>query len=312
MKNRSDLLDKLNERGYPYRIVPVTHIRDLEKEIKGQHARGWFDEEFYQIRLAGFHFSPPEGLPSPRSLIIVAVPRPQTQAVFRWKGKRVPLILPPTYTDYRRIAEKVETLVTEMLSPAGYHAVRTFAPLKLLAVHSGLGAYGRNNICYVPGLGSFLELVGLYSDLPPIEDPWQELQMMETCENCRACLHHCPTGAITEERFLLHAERCIVFHNEKPSEIPFPAWLNPAWHNCLEGCMHCQSVCPEDKNFWDWIEEKEEFSEEETALLLKGGPLEALAAETVRKLERLDIQNDLALFPRNLEVLLAKENTDMK
>jgi epoxyqueuosine reductase len=35
-------------------------------------------------------------------------------------------------------------------------------PLKSLAVRSGLAAYGRNNVCYVPGMGSFLELVGLY------------------------------------------------------------------------------------------------------------------------------------------------------
>ena len=68
--------------------------------------------------------------------------------------------------------------------------------------------------------------------------------------------------------------------------------------------MHCQRVCPEDKSFWRWIEGREEFSEQETALLLKGGPQDCLPQETIGKLERLDILGDLELFPRNLGVFL--------
>jgi epoxyqueuosine reductase len=146
--------------------------------------------------------------------------------------------------------------------------------------------------------------VGLYSDLPCPDDTWQEAEMLEACGRCRACMRHCPTGAITEDRFLLRAERCLVYHNERPGDVPFPSWIDPSWHNCLEGCMLCQRACPEDKEFWGWIEGREEFSEEETALLLKGGPRSRLAAETVARLERLDILGDLELLPRNLGVFL--------
>ena len=127
---------------------------------------------------------------------------------------------------------------------------------------------------------------------------------METCQNCRACLHHCPTGAITEERLLLHAERCLSFHNEQPGKIPFPSWMDPTWHNCLEGCMLCQRVCPEDKDFWNWVEGKEEFSEEETTFLLQGKPQDCLAKGTIDKLTRLDILRELELLPRNLGAFL--------
>ncbi len=298
------LLVELTDRGYQGRTVSVRHLAELQEGIESHRREGRFDEQFDRIRLSFFRYSPPETLPKPQSLIIVAVPRPQTAAVFTWRGQQVLLIIPPTYTDYRRIARQVADLLTGILEPAGYRVALSLLPLKSLAVRSGLAAYGRNNICYVPGMGSFLELVGFYSDLPCSEDTWQEARMMETCRNCRACLRHCPTGAITEERFLLHAERCLSFHNEQPGNIPFPSWVDPSWHNCLEGCMFCQRVCPEDKNFWGWIEGREKFSEEETGLLLQGGPQDRLAKETIDKLERLDILGDLELLPRNLGVFL--------
>jgi hypothetical protein len=70
--------------------------------------------------------------------------------------------------------------------------------------------------------------------------------------------------------------------------------------------MDCQRVCPEDKPFMQWIEDGEEFSQEETALLLKGARLEQLSAATAEKLKRLNLEGDVELMPRNLGVLLAR------
>jgi epoxyqueuosine reductase len=113
----------------------------------------------------------------------------------------------------------------------------------------------------------------------------------------------CPSGAITEERFLLRAERCIVFHNEQPGEVPFPAWMDASWHNCLVGCMLCQSICPADKDFLGWVEDGAEFSPGETARLVAGASLDELPAETVRKLEEHDLVDLLDVLPRNLSAL---------
>ena len=198
----------------------------------------------------------------------------------------------------------MEDLLAGTLASKGYYVSRMKLPLKLLAVRSGLGLYGRNNIRYVPGMGSFLQLVGVYSDLPCKKDSWREAQMMERCQQCNACHLKCPTGAIPSDRFLLRADRCIVFHNERAGNIPFPTWMNPSWHNCVVGCMHCQKVCPENKDFVQWIEGKAEFSEEETALILEGVSLDQLPTTTVRKLERLDLIEYLDNLPRNLGVLL--------
>jgi epoxyqueuosine reductase len=103
---------------------------------------------------------------------------------------------------------------------------------------------------------------------------------------------------------MLHAERCITFHNEKPSDVPFPAWIDPSWHNCLVGCFHCQRVCPQNREFLHWVEEGVEFSQEETALLLQGVALEQLPLAMVKKLEQSDMVELLDVLPRNLSVLL--------
>lgn len=111
-----------------------------------------------------------------------------------------------------------------------------------------------------------------------------------------------PAHVYTESLFLfsMHA------HNEKAGDIPFPAWMNPTWHNCLIGCFRCQRICPENKDFLQWVEGREEFSEEETALLLKGVALDRLPPTTARKLKRLDLIEYFDRLPRNMGVFFSK------
>jgi epoxyqueuosine reductase len=297
---------RLRERGFQARIVSVSHLQELQKEIDSLRSHAFLDSQFYQDRLAWFNFQIPEDLPKAQSLIVVAVPRPQTRAIFNWNGQRRPLILPPTYTAYDSITEQVGNLLANILGERGYKSTGTALPLKLLAARSGLVQYGRNNICYVFGLGSFLQLVAVYSDMPCEGDSWQEATMMKSCEECELCRRACPTGAISSDRFLLRAERCIVYHNEKRGDVPFPEWMKTSWHNCIVGCMHCQRVCPQNKEVIQWMGEEEEFSEEETAILLEGVPHDKLPAPTLRKLERLSLVDYVESLPRNLGIFFKK------
>jgi epoxyqueuosine reductase len=301
-----ELFVRLRERGYQARMISISHLQLLQKEIDSFRNQGLLDSEFYQHRLAWFSFQVPEDLPKAQSLIVVAIPRPQTRAIFTWNGQRRPLILPPTYTAYDGITEQAENLLAKILREKGYASTGTALPLKLLAVRSGLGQYGRNNICYVSGMGSFLQLVAIYSDMPCEEDSWQEATMMKSCEECELCRRACPTGAISSDRFLLRAERCISYHNEKKGDVSFPKWMDASWHNCIVGCMRCQRVCPQNKEFIQWIGEEEEFSEEETALLLQGVPQDKLPATTLRKLEHLSLVDYLNCLPRNLSIFFNK------
>lgn len=294
----------LREKGYQGRIVSARHIGELQNDIKRVRQKGLFDQEFYQDYRSYFEFDPSEVLQEISSLIVVAVPQPQTQVNFRWNGETVSLLVPPHYLFGKGTDKGVEDILAGILSPIGYKIARARLPIKLLAVRSGLAKYGKNNISYVPGMGSFHRLVAFYSNLPCEEDNWQELQMLERCEKCFACLRKCPTEAITSERFLLHAERCITNLNEKPSHIPFPSWLDPSWHNCLVGCILCQKVCPENKDFLNRIDQGAEFSDEETAMLLKGVPFDQFPASLLQKLRKCGLIEYDYIMPRNLDVFL--------
>jgi epoxyqueuosine reductase len=301
-----EVFDRLREFGYQARTISVEHLPLLQKQIEEQRSQKLLDAQFFQERLSWVRFQIPESLPNAQSIIAVAVPRPQTRGVFTWNGVRRPLILPPTYTAYKSIMKQVQDLLAQLLNEKGYTVTETALPLKLLAARSGLIQYGRNNIGYVSGMGSFLQLAAVYSDMPCEDDSWQVPSMLQACEKCDLCRRACPTGAIPSGRFLLRAELCISYHNEKKGDIPFPSWMDASWHNCIEGCMRCQRACPVDKQFLDWVEDEEEFSEEETALLLEGTPPEKLPEETVRKLTHLDILNDIGILPRNLSVFFKR------
>jgi len=107
-----------------------------------------------------------------------------------------------------------------------------------------------------------------------------------------------------KDRFLIHADHCLTYLNENKGD--FPSWVTERSHNALVGCMHCQIVCPQNKNFLQLKEQTVNFSEEETSIILQKTPREHLPKTLAEKLVRLDIDEYYNLLPRNLSVLLNK------
>jgi epoxyqueuosine reductase len=114
----------------------------------------------------------------------------------------------------------------------------------------------------------------------------------------------CPTAAVGSDRFLLHAERCLTFLNERPKD--FPGWLSPAWHNSLVGCMICQKVCPANKDVVKWTAAGATFDNAETDLILNGGSEERLPRETFEKLKKHGMMAYYDVVGRNLKTLIEK------
>lgn len=294
---------ELEQNGYKGRVVSIQHIDDLKKGIAVHYNEGVIDKTLYDEYLADFNFEIPADFPAVSTLIVTSAPQPQYRVSFTFKGGLYQFIMPPTYS--HETDGSVEDVLLDVLRPQGFNLRRASLPEKLLAVHSGLAKYGRNNISYIEGLGSFYRLRTYYSDLPAVDDGWQELQLMEQCNKCRACVNKCPTRAIVEDRFMIQAEKCLTFHNERKDE--FPDWIDRSWHNCLIGCMECQSVCPANKKLLHWYEEKESFTEEEGELILGGASHCQLPRETIGKLQRLYLLDDLEIIPRNLNVLIQQK-----
>lgn len=296
--------NSLEEKGYKGKIVSGKHIPALRQGVTKHHDQKFLDPEFYEEYRSYFEFEPNVDFPEINSLFIISVPQPQFKAIFHWKNEMIPLLIPPTYLYGRKLIDQMIEFLSEILKPNGYNVAYAMLPQKNLAVRSGLAEYGRNNITYVPGMGSFHRLTTLYSDFSTDEDNWQELQMMDLCMECSACTRKCPTGAIPTDRFLLHAERCITFHNEHPGDIPFPEWIDPKGHNCLVGCLHCQKVCPANKKVINWIEPGPEFTEEETIMILNGKNYDDLPIKTREKIEGFDLVKYYEVLARNLSPFL--------
>jgi epoxyqueuosine reductase len=298
------LFNTIKEHGWKGQLVSIDHLNDLRRSIIDRLEQGLIDEKLYREQLSFFSFDRPADLPEARSILVVAVPTPQMRIFFKWKNRNVPVIVPPTYVSYTPRTDSTQQTIALCLKQEGYRLSKTRLPLKTLAVHSGLAKYGRNNICYVESMGSFLQLVGAYTDLTCASDQWQEPKKLDGCESCTACLKNCPTKAIIKNRFLIHAENCLTFHNEAAAD--FPDWINPSWHQSLFGCLRCQTVCPENKAVINWFEDREEFSEQETTLFIRHTPFDKLPPETIVKIKSLEINEGYHQFCRNLSMIIEK------
>lgn len=292
-----------NVEGVKLKTVSIRHLAEQKEDVEKLQRQGLLDKHLAEVYLQ-FNYDMSAALPGARCLLIVAMPQPLTSAVFNWKGKMYHCDIPPTYIRKADDA-RVKDALTAIVGPDGFKLTRVHLPVKTLAVRSGLAQYGKNNITYVPGFGSYHRLVAFATDCECSDDNWGELKMMKACEGCFRCAENCPTGCIPKVRFLLHAENCLTRHNER--EDILESWIKPDWHNALIGCMRCQLVCPVNKNQFTNIVAGPVFSETETALLLQKIQLDALPDETRRKLSAIAMDDSYDVMARNLDLLIKNQ-----
>ncbi len=284
-----------------WRLVPFECVAEIAREIASRLREGSLDAALYRDYSASITCQPPEKMPEPKSVAVVAVRQPSLTVRFRRGAKEFAVTVPPTYYD----AAEVDSLAARELKRAfgdSHTFIRAYLPFKLLACRAGLAYYGRNNIAYVPGWGSFLRLTAFYADVGARDYTWQEPKVLPECEGCRLCIDACPAKVMSGTGFMANAEHCLTYHNEKQADAPFPDWVKPSWHNALVGCMICQRVCPANRGVIGWTEDRGEFSEEETEYLLGGDFSDRAEAERVEEKLRA-VGLDLSVFPRNLKAL---------
>ncbi|HER23813.1 MAG TPA: FeS-binding protein [Candidatus Atribacteria bacterium] len=301
-----ELDQQLANNGYKSSIVSIQRLPDLQRNLEDLLEKEILSKNFYHEIVSRynlfFDFIPPADFLLSQSIIITAAIQPKVSVKFNLSNKTFVVIIPPTYMD--DTDREVSRIVSLNLQKYGYKIYNAKLPLKLLAAHSGLANYGKNNLAYIDGWGSFFKLKAFFSDMPSIEDNWYEVRMMESCDKCVACINKCPTSAIRQDRFLITAEKCLTFFNEKSDN--FPGWVNLNWHNCLIGCMACQDACPVNKENTKHVVPGGEFLEEETLMILKGNSKDKLPLETIEKLKKLCLLDDYNILQRNLEVLIRK------
>ena len=248
-----------------------------------------FDSETFQGYLKGMHFELPAEFPEAKSVIIMATFIKPMMVNFHFEDACIPVAMLPNYYDSGLTGEIPRNEIQKnIIAQDGYWAENTgnYFNLKLLAARSGLGRYGRNNICYVDGMGSFVTLHAFLTDFLFEIDHWGEMQMMGYCKNCRTCIKQCPGGAIREDRFLIDVKRCIPFYNEVEGELPdrIPARA----HN----------------SFMGWLED---ITEEETRQFIDGDPDQSVIFSVSQKLKipsLVEYREMVEVASRNIKSLL--------
>jgi len=298
---REGLLKEIAAHGDRGAIVPVSRFEELRCEIEALRS----DKHHMFINwMAGFMAIPDDLGFQPRSLISVIVPSPKYMFGFTYGGDIHHYIVPPQYLDEVYKDDEVLQYISAYLEPLGYRAVLfDRLPQKLMAVHSGLGFYGRNNLCFHEEFGSYIRLITLISDLPCDEADWYPARRMETCDKCRACVNVCPTKAIESDHRIINTAICLTTMNEVPGD--FPQWVDQNAHNALIGCIRCQDCCPANAHNKNKIVKGVTFTEEETQELLTHKEDEPFSDSLAAKIKAAGIYGAfLKVLPRNLAVLL--------
>lgn len=303
-----EIKQEMKKKGIQIELVDIGCLNAVLSEVESLNYSGMLDTEIYSI-LKRYYTADVKEVPfEVKSVLIAASPCKQAKILFHYKDGQISAVIPPTYIEYARDASIIEDDLNRVLSEKNFHALLARdLPAKIIAARCGLSVYGRNNISYVPGMGSFALLSTYFSDLPFEGGVWKEAGHMDQCGNCKICVACCPTGALSNDRYLIKAERCLTYLNEFTGT-DFPVWVKPEDISCIIGCMHCQSHCPANRGFMDSMEVLAEFNEEETGLLMNDDRIDTLPDVMAEKLERLNLLCYTSILPRNIRALLKSAN----
>jgi epoxyqueuosine reductase len=286
-----------------FRTVAIGHIVELKAWMdKLDQAGHLTTNKTWRRYINSFQYAPPPELPGARSLIIMSTPLKNARIVFNVAGQKHTVLIPSGYVDDGlKLTDYQSMLYEHGVVAKGGKLARARLPLKQLAVRSGLGEYGRNNIAFVDGYGSYHQLLAFYSE-QELEDHWSRLKLLRLCKGCSICMKECPTRAIRENIFVIDPEKCITLYNELPD--PLPGWIPAKAHNALVGCLKCQHTCPGNEDLKNNVWDLGDVNEAETKLLLEGGADAGTERSLRAKLQRIGGGDNLPYIARNLKLVL--------
>ncbi len=307
---RRALAAALDQAGIQHALAPVGVVAWLREEILDIRQRGLLADRLFDSYQEYWRFVAPDGVAEPRTLIVVAWQSLPLKIRFHTEAGPLDAIVPPTYISADGRSRCLE-IVSSVLGPARHGVGWARLPVKLLAACTGLTRYGRNNLAYVPTLGSYVRLGALCTDADLGATDWEGpgagdagLKFLDQCEHCHACQRACPTGCIPEDGTVIDAAHCLTEVNENEGE--WPAWVPPQSHNSLVGCMRCQEACPVDRMYLGKEAELvAEFDRGETELILQDLALDDLPAGLRARLAALDLEGYSRVLGRNLRALRA-------
>ena len=144
------------------------------------------------------------------------------------------------------IKNKLNKLLSSLKNKIGDFNARVFvdsAPVmeRAWAERSGLGWIGKNTLMISKKKGSYFFLAEIICDLELDYD----IQVMDHCGTCTACIDACPTDAIIKP-YVLDSNKCISYLTIELKD-SIPKQFENKMQDWIFGCDICQDVCPWNK-----------------------------------------------------------------
>jgi len=258
------IIERIEAAGYRAAFLPYGAVERIKKIYNGL-AKGNVDVQYIMNAVSHFQGNqPPDIKFVPLSFLVAVLPGDNAQIVLNAGGRRAALPVPPPFVSPDERTRFDATMEDAMKGRETAHT--RGVSQKLLAVLSGLARFGRNNICYVEGLGSYFNLRAFYTDVPcGGGNETRPMAFLDGCGTCGLCARNCPTGAIGANP-VIDASRCLSQYNEVEGEIP--SWIPASAHHTIISCLRCQEACPANRPLADMRLHSLELSETETRELL--------------------------------------------
>lgn len=289
---------------FKYRTVSVSHIPEMETFMNGLKDSGKLSNNpTYRKYLGGMKFHVPPSFPEAKFIIVVAIPQNITRLNFQLHGEVRPVPVAPGYVDNGISMKTIQDVVrTKIIGDPDARLERARIPQKMAAVRSGLAKYGKNNISFVEGMGSYHQLLTFYSDYPFKNDCWGRLKMLPECKGCFICMKECRSKVIRKDNFVIDVGRCVTLYNELTD--PMPEWMPAESHNSLIGCLACQYPCPVNIPYNNHVATLPDITEDETRMVLSGKEDKKLWDSVRRKLNPVGGSNNLSYLSKNLNLVI--------
>jgi epoxyqueuosine reductase len=235
-------MQRLEQAGFRAAFLPIGAMEQVREHYDTLLERGP-DTDWLRNGIAHFRSNQPPKLEfEPRSILVTAHRSAGGKLVLHRGGGVVEIPVPPNCVTATPPERWVENILPDIAQGWRLGPVKGVS-VKLLAALSGLGQYGRNNICYVGDWGSYAGLYACYTDIP-YDGPVRASRRMEACETCDLCRKACPTGAVGDTQ-VIDASHCLSFANNGRKG-PMPRWVPKDAHHTLIECLRCQECCPEN------------------------------------------------------------------
>ena len=241
MTRLADLAALVRDEGLVLGAAPAAPYADTERAIRDRRARGLFADMRFTMHQPERSCHPERLLRDGRTVISALLP------VLRPTPPRPdgPIGRMPRYawTDpYVRLRDGLRVLRDGLREAGARATVQVDANHHVDregARRAGLTFYGKNTMAIAPGLGSFVAVGTVITDLPLDDEPPELVH--QGCGSCTRCIDACPTGAL-DEPGVLDATRCLSYWTQ--SRHPAPAAVQDALEDRVYGCDICQDVCP--------------------------------------------------------------------